>query len=261
MSCRACGNDLRAGARFCPACGAPARVAEPEVTVPAGKGLQRVWEAPDTGTVTDKDGRPRPAPAAWIVAGGVLVLLALMGAVLVVLNAGGKEEEATTTTVAARPATAPATTAPAEGATEATPSSPTAPAPVDRDEQARREIERLAATGADRVGSGMLDRWIPQISSKQVGLEADGIVYDNQAILDHFTELRQRFGDLVVINSSDFSSFELDGWYVALAPQSFGTSEEALGWCASNGMPTRDACFAKFVSRTVPYTPGTTDYP
>lgn len=266
MVCGNCGNDLREGARFCPACGTPAAVPDDEVTVPSGKALPPLPPAPDPVDLASAPAKGRSTAGSpstrWILAGGAALVLVLLTVLVVVASSGGDGEAGapTTTTERPGPTIAPATTVPAGGQERSTPTSAPA-APVNREEEARQEIERLVADGEQRVGSGMLDRWIPQISSKQVGLAADGIVYDNQAILDHFTQLRQRFGDLIVVNSSDFSTFELDGWYVALAPQSFGTSQEALGWCASNGMPTRNECFAKLVSRTTPYSPGTTDYP
>lgn len=274
MDCPSCGNAVREGAHFCPSCGGPLAVAEPPPPITAkgsGTPLPPLPPTPTAVAVADDGPVPgAPSNTRWIAAAvGAAVVALLVVIVVVALSAGGDETQtATTGTVAPTgPTVAPATTAPPTRSTTGSDTgsdTETTAAPVqsvDREEEAHQEIDRLVAEGEQRVDAQMGDRWIPQVSSKRLGLEADGITYSYQDILNHFTQLRQRFGDLIVINSSDFSSFELQGWYVALAPETFGSSQEALGWCSSRGMNDRNLCFAKLVSRTLPYSPGTTDYP
>lgn len=259
MVCPTCGNPLREGSHFCSACGAPASVAERVATAPTGKPGGAASPGPEPKPSTEAGAAPGRSSTRWILvaAASAAVLVAVFSVVLV--TGGGSGETASTTTTEPPVAIAPATSAPAAGVQASVPD--TGPAPVDREEEARQEIEALVVDGEQRVDGGMLERWIPQVSSKRPGLEADGIVYDYEAILDHFSGLRQRFGDLILVNSSDFTSFEQDGWYVALAPQAFGSSDQALGWCSGQGMNDRNLCFAKFVSRSTPYSNATTEYP
>lgn len=265
MECPSCGNTVREGSQFCPSCGG--RVA---VSVPSGtdrhKPLPPLSPAPPSVAVAGEKGSPGGLLRdRRVLVGGGIVTAVLVVLLAVLLLPDGDDGDAAVATTTVPPSTdrtlAPATTAPAE----ALPTGTTGPAesatPVDREDEALQELERLVAADEERVDSQMLDRWIPQVSSKRLGLEADGIVYDYAAILDHFTGLEESLGDLMIINSADYPSFELQGWYVGLAAESFGSSDGALGWCASHGMADRNRCFAKLVSRTTPYNPGTTEYP
>ena len=272
MQCPSCEETVREGAHFCPSCGTPLAAAEPTAPITAKGSTTALPPLPPSPTaiaVATEAAAPGAPPSntRWIVAAvGAAVVALLVVIIVVVATSGGGDDVQTATTgttAPTGPTVSPATTAaPTQSTAAVDPPVTAAPTqPVDREEEAHQEIERLVVEGESRVDAQMGDRWIPQVSSKRLGLEADGITYTYQDILNHFSELRQRFGDLIVINSSDFSSFELQGWYVGLAPETFGSSQEALGWCASHGMNDRNLCFAKLVSRTQPYSPGTTDYP
>lgn len=100
----------------------------------------------------------------------------------------------------------------------------------------RTQVEQL-------VGS-----WVPQVSSKRVGLEADGIVYDDAAILRDHEAMRQQHGALLLW-SGDYSTFKEGSFWVSVVPVPFSTPEAANQWC-DGAVPDRNACFAKLLSHT-----------
>ena len=93
------------------------------------------------------------------------------------------------------------------------------------------------------------NRWVAQLSSKRVGLVADGRTWDEKAILEEFLALRLRFADVRLLYSDEWPVFSYKGWWVSVAAATFPGPGEANGWCRSNGFD-RDHCFAKFVSST-----------
>ncbi|WP_248488697.1 PQQ-binding-like beta-propeller repeat protein [Tsukamurella sp. PLM1] len=93
------------------------------------------------------------------------------------------------------------------------------------------------------------DHWVAQLSSKRVGLVADGRTWDEKAILDEFLALRLRFADVRLLYSDEWPVFNYKGWWVTVAAATFPGPDEANRWCAANGFD-RDHCFAKLVSST-----------
>ncbi|KXP14458.1 hypothetical protein AXK60_00665 [Tsukamurella pseudospumae] len=93
------------------------------------------------------------------------------------------------------------------------------------------------------------NRWVAQLSSKRVGLVADGRTWDEKAILDEFLALRLRFADVRLLYSDEWPVFSYKGWWVSVAAATFPGPDEANQWCRSNGFD-RDHCFAKLVSST-----------
>lgn len=105
---------------------------------------------------------------------------------------------------------------------------------------------------ADQAGvDSVMDNWVPQVSSKYVGLEADGIIYDEISILQNHRNLVDRYSPtpVALLYSSDYSTFRNDDFWVSIALEPFSTPEGANGWCDQMGIPP-DHCFAKFLSRT-----------
>jgi hypothetical protein len=47
--------------------------------------------------------------------------------------------------------------------------------------------------------------WVPQLSSKTVGLKADGITYGYNEILDHFSRLKAQYPRALLLRSDDFT--------------------------------------------------------
>lgn len=89
--------------------------------------------------------------------------------------------------------------------------------------------------------------WVPQISAKWEGLSIDGIEYGPREILDDHSVLRNRFA-AVLIRSDGFQISSSRSMWVTLVPQTYSTSDGALGWCRANGID-RDNCFARLLTR------------
>ncbi|MCV7258930.1 outer membrane protein assembly factor BamB family protein [Mycobacterium shimoidei] len=89
--------------------------------------------------------------------------------------------------------------------------------------------------------------WLAQLSSKHAGLEADGKVWDDCAILHEFLALRLRFTDVRMLWSNEWSVFSEPGWWVTVAAATFPGPDEANVWCQQQGFDN-EHCFAKLVS-------------
>jgi hypothetical protein len=160
----------------------------------------------------------------------LVAALGAVAAVLVVLLPLGD---------AAIPAPGPAA-APAPGPAEAAPP-PATPTPQ---EFLDRTVAGHRAAAAQLVGY-----WVPQLSSKRLGLEADGIVYGYEDIERHYRSLLARYPEALLIRSDEFTSYREGGFYVVVVPRATSTPEDALAWCAGEGIG-RDDCVAKLLMTT-----------
>ncbi len=209
--CTACGEALHAENRFCTRCGR----ARTDTQAP---------EAVRFG------GRPR-GPHRWVVSGLVaataLVASAHVGASLV---SGGSPSTPPPPTISAGESPYPAATSSA------------APGPTARvsvGEALNQIVARDAATVSSLTGA-----WVPQVSSKRVGLEVNGVIYDQEAILVDHLQLRGHYPDAVLLKSDRFATFSSTGFFVTVVSATFTTPDAANAWCDRAGLPA-DACFAK----------------
>lgn len=146
------------------------------------------------------------------------------------------------------------------GAVPATGSAATPAAPSDR----------AAAPTSAAVGSGartapttlreqasadqatvrtLVERWVPQISSKAPGRVIDGVTYDEARIWSEFRALRAKYPDVVLLPSGDYRSFAQRGHWVTVVARGFADAAAANAWCDRQGFAPDD-CFAKRLSRT-----------
>lgn len=172
------------------------------------------------------------ATVGWFVLGVVLVGAVAAVAFLLGPRLGGGPDEPTVAvpTVAAGPTTA---------------AQVPSVAPVADPE---RELgDQVAADAA--VVEGLVGQWVPQVSSKQVGLVVGGVTYGFPEILADFRRWRASYPDAVLLRSGDFSSFRSPGFFVTVVAQPFGTPEAANAWCDGEGLAPGD-CLAKRISRT-----------
>lgn len=128
-----------------------------------------------------------------------------------------------------------------------------APAPVAADPEAAAFDTLRAQAAADRadVLGRVVERWVPQVSSKQVGLVAEGQTWNNSAILHEHMALRLRYPDARLLWTGDWSTFTLRDWWVTVIGTTFPTAGSANNWCMAQGFD-RDHCFAKLISTTHP---------
>ncbi|VEI16587.1 hypothetical protein [Actinomyces viscosus] len=121
-----------------------------------------------------------------------------------------------------------------------------------QDEQAAGQALRWQADH-DRpvVMSKFLGKWTPQLSSKQVNLFADGQTWTNRLILAEFLKTRQADPNAVLVNSSDWSVFDVGGWWVTLSGELYGSADEANAWCDAQGYDA-EHCLAKRMESSGP---------
>ncbi len=118
------------------------------------------------------------------------------------------------------------------------------PSPTDPDSALQQEADTDSPTADSLVGA-----WIPQVSSKKVGLVADGITYDDAAIWADFQQSKNAHSDAILVRSAAYTSFRLPDYWVTVIAERFATATDANSWCSQNGYGVND-CFAKRLSHT-----------
>lgn len=123
--------------------------------------------------------------------------------------------------------------------------------PVDPHQQ----LLDIQAADSATVASIPDGAWLPQISSKQVGLVVNGVTFGDQEILDDHQALRAAYPGVVLLWSGDFKTFVYpDFWVTLVASQVTDAPEPVLAWCAQQGLDN-DHCYAKRLSATTAYEP------
>ncbi|MEZ7240284.1 hypothetical protein QYS60_21265 [Rhodococcus sp. GXMU-t2271] len=119
------------------------------------------------------------------------------------------------------------------------------------DAAAREGLRSIADTDRQDIRRNLVDRWVPQISSKRPGLFAEGISWTDSEILREHMALRLRFPQATLVWTGDWSTFTEGNWWVTIVGITFVTGEDANRWCRENGLGP-EHCFAKLVSTTRP---------
>ncbi|MFI5587804.1 hypothetical protein ACIA5G_22325 [Amycolatopsis sp. NPDC051758] len=201
---------------------------EPEVAVPAG------------------DGRP------WKMTAAVVGAVAAVVAVIVVVTV------ATTTTKRQPAASSPSDVAVPVTSVEYTPTPAPATTPdlKPTDESSAQQLLETQVTNDRPLAEALTGSWVPQLSSKKLGLVADGTTYDHRAIWADFTNLRARYPDALLLWSGDYSSFRLTNFWVTVVPRSSSSGASANSWCDGEGID-KDGCYAKLITHTGGYADST----
>lgn len=121
---------------------------------------------------------------------------------------------------------------------------PTQAAPIIDETDLRRQVD-----GDRSAAEGLVGYWVPQLSSKQLGVRLNGVTFDYPAILADFQALRTRFPQSVLIRSDDYSSYLRPGFWVTVAAQTYASANDANAWCDTNGFAAED-CYAHRLSHT-----------
>ncbi|MFE6864644.1 hypothetical protein [Nocardia sp. NPDC057668] len=127
----------------------------------------------------------------------------------------------------------------------------TAPAPVDGEATGLAELRATVAADDEVVRRDLAERWVPQLSSKQNGMSAEGTTWGHADILREHRELRGRYPGARLLESGSWTTFGEADYWVTVAGVSFATSGGAIGWCAQQSIDA-DHCYAKLVSTTRP---------
>jgi hypothetical protein len=136
------------------------------------------------------------------------------------------------------------------GSTSLTAMRPLDPAHGSADGTAANALKELSGADYRPVKSGLENRWVPQISSKKVGLYTDGITYTNVDILrDHLT-LRQRYEGVRLVSSEDWTTFNGSNWWITVVARPSSDAASANRWCDAHGIDPFN-CFAKMISSTL----------
>ena len=94
------------------------------------------------------------------------------------------------------------------------------------------------------VMNSMRGKWTPQLSSKQVGLVAEGQTWTNRSILAEFLRTRQANPKAVIIDTSQWPVYDVSGWWVTLSGELYDDADQANAWCDAQGYDS-DHCLAK----------------
>ena len=94
------------------------------------------------------------------------------------------------------------------------------------------------------VMNSMRGKWTPQLSSKKVGLVADGQTWNNRLILAEYLTTRQANPNAVIIDTSQWPVYDTGGWWVTLQGERFSEADQANAWCDAQGYDS-EHCLAK----------------
>ena len=97
------------------------------------------------------------------------------------------------------------------------------------------------------VMNSMRGKWTPQLSSKQVGLVAEGQTWTNRSILAEFLKTRQANPKAVIIDTSQWPVYDVGGWWVTLSGELYDDADQANAWCDAQGYDS-DHCLAKRIA-------------
>lgn len=181
---------------------------------------------------------PRQVVNARRIAGLILVLSALGTVIMLMI-------------LLAQCSTQPSSVAVATGTTSNTATAPASvPAQAPIHSPVSPEVALQQQVEADRqYVETLVGYWVPQLSSKTVGLKADGIVYGHTEILDHVNRLKARYPEALLLQSGDFASFTQSGYWIVVMPVTYTNGADANSWCDIEGIDP-DNCFAKLLLLT-----------
>ena len=225
-SCTACERELSPEARFCGTCGTPVDPLSPALPGPT-------TASPSRNVLTP------------LLAGGAVVALITAAAVVFAVSrsketpppaAQQPPEPFVVTTQEWTPPTTTETTDPVRTTT------PSATAVTEAD------VRSQIAHDHD-VAEGLVGSWVPQLSSKSVGLVVHDVTYDYPAIMEDFRRLQAAYPDAVMVDSGDYSNFSRKGFFVTVKAETFGSADLANAWCDQQGFAPDD-CHAGRLTHT-----------
>ena len=94
------------------------------------------------------------------------------------------------------------------------------------------------------VMNSLRGKWTPQLSSKQVGLVADGQTWTKRSILAEYLRTQQANPKAVIIDTSQWPVYDTGGWWVTLQGDTYSDGDQANAWCDAQGYDS-DHCLAK----------------
>jgi hypothetical protein len=130
-------------------------------------------------------------------------------------------------------------------------SSPTSAANTADDPEADslQQLQQQASSDRPYVTAHLADSWVPQLSPKRSTQPwtrdpENGVEYDSARTLQEHRQLRQKYPDVKLLWSGDWSTFSpSQTFWVTVAGITFDDSSGALAWCRSQGLDA-DHCTA-----------------
>lgn len=179
-------------------------------------------------------------------AGVILVIATLVTVIMLIILFSQWWTQPPTVVSAGASPTTPAVLASASAPPSFTPP-PSFTVPVS----AAEALQQQADNDRQNV-EALVGYWVPQLSSKTVGLAADGITYGDEDILDHFRSTQARYPQALLLRSDDYTSFKLNGYWVIVIPARYSSGADANSWCDTEGIDA-DNCFAKLLTHSGSY--------
>ncbi len=197
-------------------------------------------------------GYQAPAPAKSravpILAAIAVVLVAATAALgYVALSGRTSTPAASTSTVTAEASVPVPIPTGAQATTTAPPTTTTAAADPLAALQARAASDRAV------VLATLNNRWVAQLASKWSGVSDDGRTWFDADILGEVGYFDQRFRDVKVLSSADWTVYDHNRqyWISIYSGAGWETPEPALAWCLQQNFD-RNHCAAKLISDTHP---------
>ena len=255
--CPTCGREIGPYARFCGSCGAPVTQQQQQLPPQQFQPQQPMRQQPMQQPMPEPQTIPQPlqylppppkhrSPSSLvlpIVATAGVVALIATGVVVFVLPRF--DNTAPSTVAAAPPLTslAPATTTTTETTTtttETTTTTPQAPTAADLAQEVANDHSAAEA---------LVGQWVPQISSKKLGLVVSGVTFGYPEIMGDFQSLKTRYPQAIMVNSNDYSNFSGKDFWVTVAAVPFADPDQANSWCDQQGFAEQD-CYASRLMHT-----------
>jgi serine/threonine kinase PknH len=183
-----------------------------------------------------------------LIATAALLLVTVVAVTIGVVATRNSEPETPSPTLAYTPPNL--TTYGAEPSSTTQPVYPQSTATSARPD-AEQQLRQIADEDRPFVTANLADRWVPQLSSKRPGVVDEGVVWDNTMTLQEHLDLRQRYPNVRLLWSGDWSTFSAPNFWVTVVGMTFPDSAGPLAWCRSQGFD-RDHCIAKIISTTHP---------
>ncbi|MGW5321790.1 outer membrane protein assembly factor BamB family protein [Rhodococcus pyridinivorans] len=130
-------------------------------------------------------------------------------------------------------------------------SGPARPITGDPESASFDALRAIADADLPVVQSDLAERWVPQLSSKRPGLQAEGRTWNNAATLEEHLVLRLRYPNVRLLWSGDWSTFSAPDFWVTIAGSPSSESGSAVTWCDQQRLDA-EHCYAKLVSRSHP---------
>ena len=124
------------------------------------------------------------------------------------------------------------------------------PDAIDEDtETALAALQRQALLD-DPAVSELEGAWVAQLSSKKDGTydDHDGRTYSLADIYQQFLALRLEYPNVLLLSSTDWQSYLLDGYWVVIAGVPYKRPGQPNRWCTDRGIAPSQ-CFAKQLVR------------